>query len=363
MLFDPRPKERRSALFDRERELADLERAVKRGAPLALCLGVRRIGKTSVVKVFVNESGYPSVYIDARRLTERGYSKAGLYALLEEGFAKARGKLTRIAEYLRGLKGVTVGGLGVELDWSSRVLSLTALLERLDEYAGDRGEPFIVVVDEAQELRFLKGYNRVDFAKVLAYSYDNLRNLKFVLTGSEVGVLYGFLALEDRESPLYGRARDEIVIERFGREESIEFLETGFAEAGVSVPREVVEKVVDALDGIPGWLALYGYEVVSKGEVVDAAAILERAVGVALTELRRDARQSELYGHVLRAVALGYGRWSTIKRAAEAWMGRRIPDESLRRSLRRLVEISLLSRVDDEYEFLDPVYREAAKRL
>jgi len=44
-------------------------------------------------------------------------------------------------------------------------------------------------------------------------------------------------------------------------------------------------------------------------------------------------------------------------------MGRRIPDESLRRSLRRLVEMSLFSRVNDEYEFLDPVYREAAKRL
>jgi len=116
VLFDPRPKERRSELFDRERELAELERAAKHGAPLVLCLGVRRIGKTSVVKVFVNESGYPSLYIDARRLAERGYTKAGLYALLEEGFAKARGRLARIAEYLRGLKGVTVGELGVEFD-------------------------------------------------------------------------------------------------------------------------------------------------------------------------------------------------------------------------------------------------------
>lgn len=44
-------------------------------------------------------------------------------------------------------------------------------------------------------------------------------------------------------------------------------------------------------------------------------------------------------------------------------MGRRIPDESLRRGLRRLTEMSILSKVNDEYEFLDPVYREAAKRL
>lgn len=362
MLFDPRPKERRSELFNRERELSELEHSVERGAPLVLCLGVRRIGKTSVVKVFVNEHEWPSVYIDARKLSERGYSKAGLYSILEESFSRARGGLARIAEYLRGLKGVKLGELGVEFDWRGRGFSLTSLLERLDEHAGDRGETFLIVVDEAQELRFLKGRGKIDFVKVLAYSYDNLKNLRFVLTGSEVGLLYNFLGLENRESPLYGRAYDKVVIERFSREKSIEFLEAGFAEAGVKVRREVLEKAVEVLDGIPGWLALYGYEVISRG-VFEASVVLEKAIGVALTELRGVARQSELYGHILRAVALGYKRWSTLKRAVEVWLGRGVSDESLRRGLRKLTEMSILSRIEDEYEFLDPVYREAAKRL
>lgn len=362
MLFDPRPKERRSELFNRERELSELEHSVERGAPLVLCLGVRRIGKTSVVKVFVNEHEWPSAYIDARKLSERGYSKAGLYSILEESFSRARGGLARIAEYLRGLKGVKLGELGVEFDWRGRGFSLTSLLERLDEHAGDRGETFLIVVDEAQELRFLKGRGKIDFVKVLAYSYDNLENLRFVLTGSEVGLLYNFLGLESHESPLYGRAYDKVVIERFSREKSIEFLEAGFAEAGVKVRREVLEKAVEVLDGIPGWLALYGYEVISRG-VFEASVVLEKAIGVALTELRGVARQSELYGHILRAVALGYKRWSTLKRAVEVWLGRGVSDESLRRGLRKLTEMSILSRIEDEYEFLDPVYREAAKRL
>ena len=128
------------------------------------------------------------------------------------------------------------------------------------------------------------------------------------------------------------------------------------------VRREVLERAVEVLDGIPGWLALYGYEVISRG-VFDASVVLERAIGVALTELRGVARQSELYGHILRAVALGYKRWSTLKRVVEVWLGRRVSDESLRRGLRKLTEVSILSRIEDEYEFLDPVYREAAKRL
>jgi hypothetical protein len=69
MLFDPRPKESRSELFDREEELRALESYVRSGSPLILCIGVRRIGKTSLLKVFLNESGYPHVYVNARRLS------------------------------------------------------------------------------------------------------------------------------------------------------------------------------------------------------------------------------------------------------------------------------------------------------
>jgi AAA+ ATPase superfamily predicted ATPase len=362
VLFDPRPKEKRSDLFDRESELSELERFAEHGAPMVLCLGVRRVGKTSVVKVFVNEHEWPSVYIDARKLGERGYSKAGFYSILEESISSAKGGLARITEYLKGLKGVRLGELGVEFDLSGKGFSITSLLERLDERAGHRGETFLIVLDEAQELRFLKGYGKIDFVKVLAYSYDNLKNLKFVLTGSEVGLLYNFLGLENPKSPLYGRAYDKMVVERFSRERSVEFLEAGFAEAGVKVPQEVLERAVEVLDGIPGWLALYGYEVISRG-VFDASVVLEKAIGVALTELRGIARQSELYGHILRAVALGYKQWGTLKRAVEVWLGRRVSDESLRRGLRKLTEVSILSRIEDEYEFLDPVYREAAKRL
>gem|GEM_PF-3300434 len=47
MLFDPRPKESREDFFDREKELELLQAYAKKGSPIILCLGVRRIGKTS----------------------------------------------------------------------------------------------------------------------------------------------------------------------------------------------------------------------------------------------------------------------------------------------------------------------------
>ncbi|MEM2563798.1 MAG: ATP-binding protein, partial [Candidatus Bathyarchaeia archaeon] len=52
--------------------------------------------------------------------------------------------------------------------------------------------------DEAQMLRFLEGgKGRIDFRRMLAYAYDNLRGLRFILTGSEVGLLLSFLRLEE----------------------------------------------------------------------------------------------------------------------------------------------------------------------
>lgn len=51
MLFDVRPKTDRKDLFGRERELEWLLGALRSDVPLILLLGVRRVGKTSLLRV------------------------------------------------------------------------------------------------------------------------------------------------------------------------------------------------------------------------------------------------------------------------------------------------------------------------
>lgn len=43
------------------------------------------------------------------------------------------------------------------------------------------------------------------------------------------------------------------------REDAISFLEKGFNELGLSVPHYIIHRAVDELDGIIGWLTLFGY--------------------------------------------------------------------------------------------------------
>ncbi len=363
MLFDPKPKENRSELYDRDRELEALSKYVVSGSPIILCVGVRRIGKTSVLKVFINESGYPSLYIDARRLSEAGYSKQGFYRLISEGFTRIKGRVAEIVEYLKAVRGVTVAGHGVELRWRNREPLISSVLAKMNEYAEDKGTYFIVAFDEAQHLRFLKGYRRIDFREIIAFSYDNLGRVKFILAGSEVGLLYRFLGFNDSSSPLYGRVRDEVVIERFSREESIEFLEQGFSEAGRKMPREIIEEAVEFLDGIPGWLAYFGYKTLQLGGYDVIERVIDEAVAIALGELRKLSDLSPLYTHVLRAIALGFDSWARIKRTVEAWIGRSVASKTLYRLLTNLVDMAIIGKTDEKYVFLDPIYREASKHL
>ncbi len=59
------------------------------------------------------------------------------------------------------------------------------------------------------------------------------------------------------KSPLYGRIMDELTLEPFSREKSMEFLRLGFRQYGVDVDENEVREVVDRLDGIVGWLTYY----------------------------------------------------------------------------------------------------------
>ena len=65
MLFSLEPKSRREDLFNFNYELANLTNAL-RGSRLIAVTGLRRTGKTSLMRVALNGSGINYLYIDVR---------------------------------------------------------------------------------------------------------------------------------------------------------------------------------------------------------------------------------------------------------------------------------------------------------
>jgi len=94
-LFDLRPKTSRDELFDREMELEELHRSVGRGYPLIAVLGIRRIGKTSVLKTFLGE--IKGIYIDLRGIR----STTDLEERVSDALSSSFSRLRRLVEGIR----------------------------------------------------------------------------------------------------------------------------------------------------------------------------------------------------------------------------------------------------------------------
>lgn len=348
MLFDLRPKCKREDLFDREEEIRALTNSVEK-YPLTLLLGVRRVGKSSVLRVALKEVS--GIYVDVREVyfSSGGWISAeGLKKTFEKALNDLDGSLKRkIIRALKKIEGIDVSGVRITLSGEA---SLVDILHALDEVGA------VVAFDEAQYLRYYGGRGGKDLLTLIAYAYDNLRNVKFVLSGSEVGLLHDFVGIDDYSSPLYGRACSEITIAPFTREQSVEFLKRGFEEAGVEVDTRTVERAVKVLDGIPGWLVEFGYSYVNGKSFEEALeSVWSKAKKFLEGELRELEKRSRRYTLILRAIATGLNRWSDIKDYVSVKSGP-VPNARLAELTRNLEKMGwIIKKTNGKYEITDPV--------
>ena len=345
MIFDTRPKMKREDLFDREKELEDLHNNLD--VPIVVITGVRRIGKSSILNVFLNEISYPSIVLDLRAL-RNNYGLKEFYEILSQGIYS---KLEKLIDIIKNITAIRVAGNEIEIKWKGKdALNLSSFFDHLNR------KRIIVAFDEAQKLR---GPRSSEILNAIAHSYDYNKNVSFIFTGSEVGLLYDFLKINDASSPLYGRYYYNLTVERFPKDVAKSFLISGFKEYNMSVTEEDLEEAVSFFDGIPGWLTFYGNEVVRGLKRFDV--IKEMAVNLAKNELENliKTRGSKRYVTILHGIALGENSWSRIKRYAEEKEKTTISSSILSNILSTLEELNIIK----NYEFIDPVYKEAAKRL
>lgn len=338
-MFDLRPKTSRNDLFDRDKELEELRRAVEKKYPIIALLGIRRIGKTSILKTFLNGAG--GIYLDLRGV----YKIVELQERITDSINASIGTFRKILE---GIRGISFAGFSVEIRWrGSDSISLTGLLNEINR----KTRSFILAFDELQAT---KPPVSAELRDLLAYAYDNLENVTFIVAGSEIGLLRDFLGLEKPNSPLYGRYVYEIYVERLTKEESKEFLMEGFKEEGLIPPSNVIEDAVDYFDGIIGWLAFFGRRYVDG--LRNLKDLKETAVNLALEELNKLNTREKL---VLKAVALGSRSWAEVRRYIEEKEGITLPKATLTRLIEKLEKLSIIK----DYEFLDSIYKEASSKL
>jgi hypothetical protein len=364
MLFDPRPKTQKKDLFGRDEELNTFLRALRSRTPLILLLGIWRVGKTSLLKVGLSESGEPYIFLDMRKLDEEGYAKSVLYRMIEAEINRILPRWRKLINYIKRVKGVSVSAAGIggsiQLDWGRDGVILSDLVESLNSWVEDdeKVSYFTLAFDEAQLLRnMVGGKGRIDFRSLIAYIYDNLKNIKVVLTGSEIGLLMDFLQFDKAGSILYGRYKEEIILKPFTQNLSREFLVRGFKEANLEAPLEVIDYVIEKLDGIPGWLTSYGYRCIQKHRVdIESVEDFLMEAGELIREkFDKLERKSRLYILVLKAISMDFSTWKGIKMSVEAWLGRPIHNAQITRIIKGLVKMGIIEKVNNKYIILDPI--------
>lgn len=319
MYFSLTPKSSRAELYDREKELEELTNYVHTGR-IVLITGIRRIGKTSLLKVFLEQMKqrkYPTLMVDCRiydkitTLDRSGFEKK----LFSEFDRILKASLTKV------LSKVNVAGMELDFEKLREKRSLSEYLEILDRIVRKKNSKLLIAFDEAQVLRFY-GRGGKELLNLLAHAYDNLEGIVFILTGSEVGVLHDFLNLQDVDSPLFGRYVHEIFLERFSKEQSMDFLVKGFEQVNIEPNLDMIERAVDTLGGIVGYLSMYGYTVyMSKDWQRALEETVSSAVKLVNKELKALKTRSENYIQVLKAIALGGQTFTQIKDIISARFG------------------------------------------
>ncbi len=352
MYFDPRPKRRREDLYDREKEIDEFKKSLKT-APLTIVTGIRRLGKTSLILVGLSDK--PSVVVDLRGVPQ---SREGLYRRIEsamnEFFKKHKNLWQRFRKELKNITGVHVFGAGISLSWGEKRVDLVELLKSLKNYE---------VVLAFDEVQYLRGPIGKEFAEVLAYLYDH-SDLKLVLSGSEIGLLYDFLGVENPKAPLYGRYFREVRLERFDQFKSRDFLVKGFKQVGLQVEDEVINYACERLNGIVGWLVHFGLKCLEKKPSMRVVEeVLDEASKLSLEEfttfLKKHTPAERRLFEIARAIAMGRKTWSEIKEHLESTEQRTISSGTLSRSIRTLLKASFVEKIIEGrniyYKLADPV--------
>lgn len=122
--------------------------------PIVVVSGLRRVGKSSLVRVFLNEQGDPFLSIDARRLYEMSsgnISSLHFTKLIAEEVNKLS-KLEKFVDFLKKIRGVTVFGNAIEIE--VKKFDLSDMFEKSNSFAQHNADRFVVFIDEARYLRF-----------------------------------------------------------------------------------------------------------------------------------------------------------------------------------------------------------------
>jgi hypothetical protein len=366
MLFSTRPKESREDLYDREREIEILKDSIRRKDWIAV-LGIKRVGKTSVVNVAVRETDSMSLKLNLMKLHDprrKKYPRGNFISLILEnvnGLVKSYTMAGRVVRIISNVLGIDEESF-MEFNIIKikprlkkfRKEDLTYLFRELDTFAKDNKKILTIVFDEAQELVKI---SEIDFPSLFHDIYDYCQNTVVIFTGSMIRVVESVLKNIEYKEPFFGRYIRRVSLPKFTEEQSKDFLRRGFEEEGIKVSEDIIDYAWRKFDGIPGWLTFFGSEysvAVKHGLKPD----IDRIVSNAIKEIKEEvinflkySQSMERYSAIILALDRlgGEAELREIRKIASSLLNEEIPAPRIYEMLNRLLNYSLIEKSNNKY--------------
>jgi uncharacterized protein len=347
-LFNLNPKESPNELFGREKEIEEITRLIKAKRWVAV-LGPRMVGKTSLLKATGAKLEKDKIrVIYANLWGAKGTN--GLLKALARGLNEEKSILQKIKNIR--IEGISIGPAGIGINVSKK--PMTTVWDLLDAI-GRQKEDCVIELDEVQELAAISGR----LLKILANMFNTHPNMVFVFTGSMFGLMKTLLEPE-ATSPLYGRSPAKLYLQPFSEETAMRFLKKGFQECSQAMKDSTINEAVERLDGIPGWLTLYGNKVLVQKLKPEQALeeTIDEASKIVKDELEHflEGRDRQAYIAALKAVATT-SRWTEIKGAIQIAKSTAANDGTVYKIIENLKAAMLISEEKGAYRVKDPMLK------
>ena len=340
MYFEIEPKSNKQDFFNYDYEYGQVKKALERKEKIIAVVGVRRVGKTSLLNLIYNETKGLKLWLDGRIVADpKKEVFAAIYETAKTGKPKIFGKIESLNLSAFGV------GFDIKLDNGSQ--------NEMEKKIRSSGQ-ICVFVDEAQRMKVK------DLADVLSYIYDRFPHVSFVISGSEIGLVEEILGESDSEHPLYGREITKVVMNRLDKSKAMEYLGKGFEQLRIGIDADEIDCAVAELGGLIGWLTLYGYERGIRRSKDALAKTSQRAAQIAASELvhfLKKTKNKKLYIGMLRNTD-GIG-WDELRARTGRELGKQLNPNLFNFALGRLVDYSFVEKKDGKYHLSDPLLQKA----
>lgn len=341
MYFLIEPKSKKDDFFNYHYEYREIKEAIKRGEKIISVLGVRRAGKTSLLNVIFNETKSLKLWIDGRIVSSpKKEIFSAIYDIAKAGKPKIFGKI----------ESLNISAFGIGLDIKVASESLQKIEKKIKS-----SKQIYIFIDEAQRMDIK------ELSDVLSYFYDRFSNVSFIVSGSEVGLIEDVLGEEDSKHPLYGRHITKIIMNRLDKNRAFEFLSRGFEQANLKIKKDEIYEAIEELDGLVGWLTLYGYErgiVKNKHALKKTIEIAARIVATELTNFLKKSKNKNLYLSIIRN-STGI-KWDELRTISAKDLGEPLNPSLFTFAIKKLVKYSFLEKRNNKYYLSDPLLLKAS---